>query len=262
MINSWMKNILWLSFVILVIVLMSFVSSSKENQVLGIPKIMVNKHDGQVFLSSEGIREKLEDKLLIGEDYTYADIDFKEIESYLLSLNEIKSVNVYVESGNSWHINVELRQPIARLFNMNGTSCYIDKEGKLMLLSDNYTAHVITINGYVNETDMKKSAIDVINNDSLKTIEILDDLYEISNYVCSDKFFSSQITHIFVNSNQEFELIPRVGKHRVLFGNSEYMAGKFKKLKVFYTEGLSKAGWTKYDTINVKIKNQIICSKR
>lgn len=260
--NSWLKNILWLSFVVLVIVLMSFVNASKENQISGLPKVKVYQQKAHAFLTEPDIIERLKARHLIGENFSYGQIDFKAIEAYLLSLSEVKSVKVYTKTGEKWFVDVTLREPIARLFNLNGTSCYIDKSGRLMPLSPNYTAHVLTINGYVNETDMQRSAIDVINNDSLKTIEILDDLYEISNYVCSDKFFSSQITHIFVNSNGEFEMIPRVGKHRIMFGNSDHIAGKFKKLKVFYKEGLSKAGWEKYDTINVKYKNQIVCSKR
>ncbi|MFK8037784.1 MAG: cell division protein FtsQ/DivIB [Crocinitomicaceae bacterium] len=260
--NSWVKNFLWLSFVIIVIVLMSFANSSRNEKVIGYPEIVVDLYEDQLFLDKSTILEKLESKALIGEDFTYAQVDFSAIETYLTSLSEIKDVKVYAEVGEQWQIHVVLRQPIARLFNLNGSSCYIDKDGRLMPLSDNYTAHVLTINGFVNETNMKKKVSDLINNDSLKTIEILDDLYMISKYVCSDKFFSSQITHIYVNSENEFEFIPRVGKQRILFGDSHHYVGKFKKLKVFYTEGLAKAGWGLYDTINVKFKNQIVCSKR
>ena len=260
--NSWLKNILWLASVVLLIVLMSFAKSSKNEQIMGLPEVVVDMYEDQVFLNKNDVLERLMAKHLVGEDFTYSEVDFKAIEDHLLSLSEVKSVKVYSKLGGKWHIYVELRRPIARLFNLNGSSCYIDKDGYLMPLSENYSAHVLTINGFVNETDIKKNAIDVINNDSLKTIEILDDLYKISNYVCSDKFFSSQITHIYVNSENEFEMIPRVGKHRIMFGNSNHIAGKFKKLKVFYKEGLSKAGWEKYDTINIKYKNQIVCSKR
>lgn len=260
--NSWIKNFLWLAYIIVVVVLMSFAQSSRQNLVLGYPEIVLDLHEDQMFLDKGLILEKLEAKELIGENFTYNQLDFDAIENYLESLSEVKSVSVYSEIGPKWQIHVVLRQPIARLFNLNGSSCYIDKDGKLMPLSDHYTAHVLTVNGYINETDMQKEVSHVINNDSLKTIEILDDLYFISKYVCSDKFFSSQITHVYVNSKGEFEFIPRVGKQRILFGDSRHYEGKFKKLKVFYTEGLAKAGWGKYDTINVMFKNQIVCSKR
>ena len=260
--NSWLKNFLWLGFIVLVIVLMSFVKTARQTMVVGYPEIVTEIYEDQLFLDKGMILEKLEAKGLVGENFTYSQVDFEAIETYLQNLSEVKSVKVYSEIGEQWQIHIVLRQPIARLFNLNGSSCYIDNEGKLMPLSDNYTAHVLTVNGYINETDMNKNVTDVMNNDSLKTIEVLDDLYLISKYVCSDKFFSSQITHIYVNSEGEFEFIPRVGKQRILFGGSRHYEGKFKKLKVFYTEGLAKAGWGKYDTINVKFKNQIVCSKR
>jgi cell division protein FtsQ len=260
--NSWLKNILWLSFVVAVFVIMSFVESSKENQMLGLPKISIDVFEDQVFLTEDDIYSRLKNLQLIKDSNLYSELDFNKIESVLADMHEIKSVEVFVHAGNEWEINIELRQAIARFFNMDGSSCYLDKDGSLMPLSNNYTAHVLTINGYVNETDMTKSVNKVINNDSLKTIEILDELYEISNYVCSDKFFSSQITHVYVNSNKQFEMIPRVGDQRILFGNIDNMAGKFKKLDVFYKEGIQNAGWEKYDTINIMYKNQVVCSKR
>ncbi|PZE18564.1 hypothetical protein DNU06_01655 [Putridiphycobacter roseus] len=229
---------------------------------MGLPTITIDMYKEQLFLNEADVLYKLMDKQLVGEDFKYSDINFEEIEAYLSSLNEISAVKVFANVGDEWGIHIALRQPIARIFNLDGSSCYIDKDGSLMPLSDNYVAHVLTINGFVNETNFNKNIIDVMNNDSLKTIEIIDDLYDISNYVCSDKFFSSQITHVYVNANKEFEFIPRVGRQRILFGSSEDLTGKFKKLKVFYKEGMAKAGWGKYDTINVKYKNQIVCSKR
>lgn len=259
--NSWLKNILWLGFVIAIFVIMGFITSSKNEQIMK-TKISVDVFEDQVFLTKDDVRTRLVNQQLIGEGKVYSEIDFEKIESFLRGMSEIKSVEVFVNSGSEIEIKVELKRAIARIFNMDGSSCYLDKDGKIMPLSTNYSAHVVTINGYVNETDFTKNVFDVINNDSLKTIEIIDDLYKISDYVCSDKFFSSQITHIYVNSKQEFELIPRVGNQRILFGKAENVAGKFKKLDVFYKEGISNAGWEKYDTINIMYKNQVVCSKR
>jgi len=260
--NSWLKNILWLMFVVLIIIAMSFVQSSKQHQQMPPPKINIKVFEDQVFLTESDIIYRLKNHGLINDTTVFKNLKFEEIESFLSQMSEIKSVDVYTKTGNEWGINIELRQAIARLFNLDGSSCYLDKDGTLMPLSPNYTAHVITVNGYINENDFTKSVEQVINNDSLKSIEILDDLYAISNYVCLNKFFSSQITHIYVNANNGFELIPRVGNQRILFGKAEQIAGKFKKLKVFYTEGINHTGWEKYDTINVMFKNQVVCSKR
>ena len=260
--NSWLKNIVWLLFIVAIFIVMSFINSSKNNQVLGLPHIEISAFENQVFLTKNDIKNRLIGQGLVSEEMTYSELDIFKVERFLEQMNEVKKVVVYVNSGDFWEIKIELKQAIARLFNLDGSSCYLDKEGNLLPTSTNYSAHVVTVNGYINETDFTKNVQTVINNDSLKTLEIIDDLYAISDYVCLDNFLSAQITHIYINANKEFELIPRVGNQRILFGKAENIAGKFKKLEVFYKEGISNAGWYKYDTINIMYKNQVVCSKR
>jgi len=260
--NSWIKNILWLAFVILIFVVMSFINSSRNSQILGLPDVKINVFEDQVFLTEDDIINRLKNQGLVNANMRFSEVDINKIEQFLEQMNEVKNVKVFINSGDFWEIKIELKQAIARLFNLDGSSCYLDKEGNLLPTSTNYAAHVVTVNGYINETDFTKNVQTVINNDSLRTIEIIDDLYSISDYVCLNNFLSAQITHIYINANKEFELIPRVGNQRILFGKAENIAGKFKKLEVFYKEGITNAGWNKYDTINITYKNQVVCSKR
>lgn len=259
--NSWLKNILWLTFVVLIFVVMSFINTSKNNQVIGLPVVSIGVFEDQVFLTQDNIKLRLKEQGLIREDMLYSELDINKVEQFLEQMSEVKNVVVFVNSGDTWEIKIELKEAIARLFNLDGSSCYLDKDGNLFPTSINHAAHVVTVNGYINETDFTKNVQTVINNDSLRTLEIIDDLYAISDYVCLNNFLSAQITHIYINANKEFELIPRVGNQRILFGNAENIAGKFKKLEVFYQEGISNAGWNKYDTINIMYKNQVVCSK-
>ena len=260
--NSWIKNILWLVFIITVFVVMGFIDSSKNKQIMNLPDVQVVEFEDQVFLTNDDIIDRLKGQGLIKDDMLYSDIDFNEVEQFLEQMNEIKYVKVFVNSGKDWKIKIKLKEAIARVFNLDGSSCYLDKDGCLMPTSNNYTAHVLTVNGYINENDLTKTVQSVINNDSLRTIETLDDLFAISEYVCLNNFLSAQITHVYINANKEFELIPRVGNQRIMFGKAENIAGKFKKLEVFYKEGIPNAGWQKYDTINIMYKNQVVCSKR
>ena len=260
--KKWIKNTIWLAFFGLVLFIMSFASSRHENKVVGMPEVNIKMHEDMMFLTEDDILQRLSDKNLVGEDKTYSQLELEGVEKALKEMPEIKHAQVYSFVSGKWNVDVSLRRPIARIFNQDGTSCYLDKDGTLMPLSNNYTAHVITVDGLINETDYGKKVDDIINNDSLKTIEILDDLYEISNYVCLDEFLSAQVTHIHINEYKEFELIPRVGDQRILFGDSEHVAGKFKKLEYFYLEGISRAGWENYDTINIMYENQVVCSKR
>lgn len=260
--KKWLKNSLWVVFLVVIGLVFSFVSDSQNERAVGFPDVNIEVFEDMIFLSEADIIGRLQDKHYIDEGKTYSEMELEKIEQFIKEMPEVKEVQVYTYLSGLWKIDMSLRQPIARIFNQDGTSCYLDTDGTLMPLSNNYTAHVVTVDGNINETDFAKNVDMIMNNDSLKTLEILDDLYEISNYVCNDEYLSAQITHIHINSYDEFELIPRVGDQRIMFGDAEYAAGKFKKLEYFYTEGMSRIGWDEYDTINVMYKGQVVCSKR
>jgi cell division protein FtsQ len=68
---------------------------------------------------------------------------------------------------------------------------------------------------------------------------------------------------VYVNKQGEFELIPRVGNHRILLGGADDISSKLKRLKTFYTsKDVNVKELNMYDTINLKYKNQLVCSNR
>jgi cell division protein FtsQ len=85
----------------------------------------------------------------------------------------------------------------------------------------------------------------------------------MAKYINADDFWRSQIHQIYVNDNDDMEIVPLVGDQRIIFGDTTSMEEKFKKLLTFYQEGLNTTGWwNKYSTINLKFKNQIVCTKK
>jgi cell division protein FtsQ len=260
--KKWLNIAFWITFAIGASVLMAFANTRQNGASVGYPEIEIEVTDHMLFLTKDQVIQRLIDRSLIAENKNYAENDIAAIETEIQNMPEVKSVHVYSYVSGKWKIDIQLRRPVARIFNLDSSSCYLDEDGFLMPLSETYTARVLTVNGYINETNMGKNVPEIMNNDSLKTIEILDDLYAISQYVCSDEFLSAQITHVFINQYHEFELIPRVGDQRILFGDASHVKGKFKKLEYFYSEGISRAGWENYDTINLMNRNQVVTSKR
>ena len=90
---------------------------------------------------------------------------------------------------------------------------------------------------------------------------VVNNLYKLSTFITKDKFLKAQIEQIYVEPNGEFELIPRVGSHTILMGTADNLEDKFERLFVFYRIGLNKTGWSRYNIINIKFKNQVVCSK-
>ena len=85
----------------------------------------------------------------------------------------------------------------------------------------------------------------------------------VATLVLADSTLNVLVQQVNVNAEQELELFPAAGNHKVVLGNSEDLAVKFNKLKLFYTEGLNKTNsWQKYSTINLKYKNLVVCTKK
>jgi cell division protein FtsQ len=69
---------------------------------------------------------------------------------------------------------------------------------------------------------------------------------------------------VYLENNGEFVLIPLVGEQKIIFGSAhsnQQVEDKFKRLKIFYEEGMPYEGWKKYSEINVKYDGQIVCRR-
>jgi cell division protein FtsQ len=91
---------------------------------------------------------------------------------------------------------------------------------------------------------------------------ILKDIYPLINYINDDDFWSAQIDQIYVDNDDELDLIPRMGNNLIHLGTTENFEGKLRNLKAFYKKVLPEIGWNKYDFINLEFKDQIVCRKR
>ncbi len=56
-------------------------------------------------------------------------------------------------------------------------------------------------------------------------------------------------------------MIPKLGNHIIKFGRVEEMDAKFHKLMIFYKEVLKNFDAEDYRIINLKFKDQIVCTK-
>ena len=164
------------------------------------------------------------------------------------------------------NIDVTQRTPLVRVMNLDGESYYIDDKSKLMPLNDKYTARVIVATGYIMEPYASRyqfSVNSISKNELFSKVSVLDDIYNISAFISKDSVLASLIHQINITTEKEIELYPSIGNHKIIFGEAADFEEKFNKLKLFYTEGLNKTdGWNKYSTINIKYKNQVVCTKK
>ena len=86
-------------------------------------------------------------------------------------------------------------------------------------------------------------------------------LTRVSNHIMADNFWKNQVVQINILDDGTMELVPRVGDHIVYLGVPSHVDKKLERLRKFYLYGLNKAGWNKYNYINLEFDNQIICKR-
>jgi cell division protein FtsQ len=115
----------------------------------------------------------------------------------------------------------------------------------------------------------QKREIILIEKKSQLTHAFLTKLVTFVELVEADDFWTSQIVQINVLGSDvgawqepQLELVPRVGSHIILLGTLDGdETAKLRKLRLFYSEGMPHAGWDSVSYINIKYKDQIVCTK-
>lgn len=259
MINKILNITFWSAFLLGTIVLYGFVNENPELDICKGPVVKIDHKNNNHFIDESDVRGLISKLGYHLEGQPLAEIDLKLIERELRNKPSVLNAQVYTTIDCALKVDVEERNPIARIYNKNGTGFYLDEDGRLMPLSNKFTARVLVFSGdlNLNYADLVNSASEGIEDQQA----FVNSLYTLSAFIHSDSFWRAQIAQVEVSSDHNLFLIPKVGKQRIEFGKVKGFDQKFKNLRILYEEGFSKTGWNEYSTINLKYENQVICSK-
>lgn len=180
------------------------------------------------------------------------------LEARLDTLPFIYKSEVFRTLNGRLIVNVEEREPVARVFLKEGAASFlIDNHLHIVPVRAGFTPMLPIISGHT--VASLSEARRLFNDDTLKTQSVLDDAVGFLAYIRHDAFWHAQVEQVYINENNEMEWVPRVGHQIILMGDSTHLKGKLAKLRLFYLEGLSRGGWQTYNHLNLKFKNQIIC---
>lgn len=192
-------------------------------------------------------------------DSTEVEPNMALIENKLNKNPYIKNAEVYRSIDGGIQAQITLKEPIARIYEKSGSSYYIDKNGEPIPLKENWTHHIMVINGEWKEPYAER--VGKMHLEEWKQKSLLDDAAYLTEKINQSSFHKALIEQIYVNPDMEFECIPILGRSSILLGDTSNTVGKLNKLETFYREGLSYKGFNDYTQINLKYKNQIICNK-
>lgn len=167
------------------------------------------------------------------------EIDFEAIEAAVEKHSAIKHCQVYNNAWGVLNVKVVQHEPIVRVFS-GSHSFYLDAEGVQIPVSGRFSARVLVVNGR-------------IPSDRTELIQVV-------RFITEDPFWNAQMEQIYIRRNGDYILVPRVGEHLILLGTAERLEEKMNHLMLLYKQ-LDPKKWNSYKTINLKFKNQVICSK-
>ena len=161
--------------------------------------------------------------------------DLYPVDTPLRAINTARIERRILESG-----------PVERtkVYKTPSGMVHVDEQGHAMAVSSRYAAYLPVACGKIEKTFATT------------------DLYKFAVFLHKHDFWNNQIEQIFVYPNKEIELIPRVGDFRIFLGSLDGFEEKMDHLQLFYEQAIPKVGWDKYEMINLKYKNQIVCTKR
>lgn len=208
------------------------------------------------FLDAKEIKRILEQKGIYPIEKRMDDISPRQIEEVLNRSPFVNTTQCCKTKEGHVLISVTQRSPLVRIKSINGEDYYIDENGGT-LPNSKYISDLIIVTGSVSKSFAQRY------------ISIL------ANIIMKSDLWRNQIEQINVLHDLGIELVPRVGDHIIFLGYlpqtnnvkqrhqdvTDYVETKLDRLEKFYLYGISKAGWNKYQRIDLQYDNQIICKK-
>jgi cell division protein FtsQ len=259
-------TVLWIIAISGLMTSLAFVSKKETVVRSGKVNITINATGENEFIDEDDVKVFFAERSDALNNTELKNININALEKALNTHPAVENADLSVAVNGDIKIEVKQRTPLVRVFNMSGESYYIDTQSKLMPLSDKYTARVLVVNGNIFEPYSRRyqfSVKEIADNKTFKEVSMLDDIYQMAEYISHDTLLSGLIHQLSINADKEFEMYPAIGDHKIIFGEAVDIADKFEKLKVFYKEGLNKTdNWNKYAIVNLKYKNQVVCTKK
>jgi cell division protein FtsQ len=255
MIIKVLKIISQIALLIALFVLLGFaLNSHKENQCKSYQIEIDYSNDTKLVTKAE-VEEILGDSII---GHAIKSINISSIENQLQGNPYILKADVFVNIKGEMSVKILQREPLFRLIDNTNKSFYVDPNGNIFSNNKNKAARVLLVNGNVPKIVLAPDKI-IEKIDSLKS-DRLNTIFEMCKLIKQDDFLEAQIEQIYINGDN-FELIPKLGKHYIEFGAIENMEKKLENLKYFYTKGLQNKDWNQYKKVSLKFNNQIVCTK-
>jgi cell division protein FtsQ len=242
---------LWIAIGISTIVLLGAAMQQKNHKTCSDIKIEIIGAVKHMFIDEHDVLQILNrNQNVVGTEM--ANIDIRTIEEMLEKNPWVLNAEMFFDNKQVLNVSITERQPIARIFTVQGNSFYIDSSCNRLPLSEKLSARVPVFTNFTNSNAVMS------HGDSV----LLKDVSRLGAFIMADSFFMAQTAQIDITPGGKFEIIPVMGNHIVTLGNATDLENKFNRLYTFYKQAWLQNGMNKYERIDVQFDNQVVALKR
>ena len=236
---NWTNIRLVLMFA-LVIFLFSFTLKRNEERKLTKSKVIF-LNDSVTFIKHEMVNKLLIENKRDASSIQKDKLDLNKLEKSINSNPMIEKSEVFVTIDGVLKAVVKQKTPIARVFNDEG-SFYIDYQGNIMPLSDEFTARVPIISGEISK-------------------ENKGDFDKLLRFVYKDDFLKKNIIGIQILPDGSLKMMNRNFDYEIEFGKIVNVKRKFSNYKAFFQKAVLDSSLQNYKKINLRFIQQVVCTK-
>ncbi len=222
---------------------LSFTEGQMDGQrVVGI-SVDIRDRDKVDFIDDEQVIDRLKNHHLSITGEPIDSINKALIKEVVLDLPHVSDGEVYFTPDGQFHIMLMQRIPVMRVISGN-MNYYVDQYGEVFPTSPRFSSKVPVFTGSV---DLQAST---------------QDLLRLAIFLNENEFWGAMVEQVQVWSPMNIELIPKVGNHRILLGDTEELEWKFEKLKNVYEQAFPVVGWDNYESVDLRFSNQVVCKRK
>ena len=188
-----------------------------------------------------------------------ATIDLMKISQLLNGNPWVESANAYIGLNDTLFVKAKEYKPVLRVFGKDKQSVYVTKEGFIVPPCRHYAPRVIIANG---EFQFPKAHKGANVNDSIYAGTGLSDALAIAKAIEKDPFLIGTIGQIYKNENNEYELMVNGLSANVVIGDTCLVDNKLSRLAILLERYSGTEELKPYKTLDLKYKNQIVCTKK
>lgn len=230
-----------------VFAVMSATKTQSSRKLSGIDIQIKNNEYG--FITKEQVQEMLlnDRNVDIGKT-SLEQVNVKKMEEVIMNNEWVEHAQVYIDNKRNLHALVTQRVPVVRIFEKDGTtSYYLDRNKERLSLSPQYNYYTTVV---TNVPDLSDSA-----NEDVK-----EQIMAFTKFIRQDTFWNAQVSQLVVGDDKRFEIVPVLGEHRIIMGDTTHLKKKFDNLMAFYNKVLNEVGWNRYEVLDLSYEGQLVAS--